>query len=311
MIRPIHDPGMNAPLADAGAAADGLPPLREVVRRHRLTARKALGQNFLFDLNLTGRIARAAGPLENATVVEIGPGPGGLTRALLAGGARRVIAIEKDARCIAALEDISAHYPGRLHIVQDDALNVDLAQCVAAVPQTLEGPVRIAANLPYNIATALLTRWLDTERWPPMWDRLVLMFQREVALRIVATPAERAEYGRLAVLCGWRTQARILFDVPPAAFTPPPKVTSSVVELIPRQQPDPCDLRLLGAVTRAAFGQRRKMLRQALKPLRAEPQAADIAHLLTQAQIDPQARAEDIDIAGFVRLARALEQFRA
>src|SRR5277367_6443224 len=204
-------------------AADGLPPLREVVAAHGLQARKALGQNFLFDLNLTRRIARAAGPLEGVAVVEVGPGPGGLTRALISEGARKVIAIERDARALGALAEISAHWPGRLEVIEGDALSV-------------------AANLPYNIATALLAGWLEAEPWPPFYDRLTLMFQREVARRIVATPAERADYGRLAVLAGWRTEARILFDIAPAAFVPAPKVTSSVVEFIPRAAPAPCDM---------------------------------------------------------------------
>src|SRR5277367_1162405 len=247
-------------------AADGLPPLREVVAAHGLEARKALGQNFLFDLNLTRRIARAAGPLEGVAVVEVGPGPGGLTRALISEGARKVIAIERDARALGALAEISAHWPGRLEVIEGDALSV--------APATLTdkaggAPLRIAANLPYNIATALLAGWLEAEPWPPFYDRLTLMFQREVARRIVATPAERADYGRLAVLAGWRTSARLLFDVPASAFTPPPKVTSSVVELIPRAAPEPCDPRLLSAATQAAFGQRRKMLRQSLKPFAA------------------------------------------
>ncbi len=211
-----------------------LPPLREVVARHGLDARKALGQNFLFDLNLTARIARAAGPLAGATIVEVGPGPGGLTRALLAEGAEKVIAIERDARCLPALAEIAAHYPGRLEIVAGDALEIEPSALIGAAR-----PARICANLPYNIATALLTRWLEGDIWPPWFDRLTLMFQREVAERIVATPAQRAAYGRLAVLCNWRCETRILFDVSPAAFTPPPKVTSSVVELRPRENASP------------------------------------------------------------------------
>ena len=215
-------------------AVDGLPPLREVAAAHGLHARKALGQNFLFDLNLTRKIARAAGPLEGVAVVEVGPGPGGLTRALISEGARRVIAIERDARALGALAEISAHWPGRLEVIEGDALSVSPA---TLIDKAGGAPLRIAANLPYNIATALLAGWLEAEPWPPFYDRLTLMFQREVARRIVATPAERADYGRLAVLAGWRTEARILFDVAPAAFTPPPKVTSSLVELIPRQRP--------------------------------------------------------------------------
>lgn len=278
-----------------------LPPLRDVVARHGLDARKALGQNFLFDLNLTARIARAAGPLAGATVVEVGPGPGGLTRALLAEGAEKVIAIERDARCLPALAEIAAHYPGRLEIVAGDALEIDPGALIGAAR-----PARICANLPYNIATALLTRWLEGDIWPPWFDRLTLMFQREVAERIVATPAQRAAYGRLAVLCNWRCETRILFDVSPAAFTPPPKVTSSVVELRPREEPLPCEGRLLSMVTQAAFGQRRKMLRQSLKSLGA----ADVMALLAEAEIEPTARAEEIGVEGFVALAQALGRTR-
>lgn len=274
-----------------------LPPLRDVVAAYGLNARKALGQNFLFDLNLTARIARAAGPLAEATIVEIGPGPGGLTRALLAEGAKKVIAIERDERCLPALAEISAHYPGRLEIVSGDAMEIDPGAIVGAAR-----PVRICANLPYNIATALLTRWIEGDVWPPWFDRLTLMFQREVAERIVATPAQRAAYGRLAVLCNWRCETRILFDVSPAAFTPPPKVTSSVVELRPRAAPISCDAKLLSLVTQAAFGQRRKMLRQSLKSLPVE----DVSTLLAEAGIPPTARAEEIDVEGFAALARAL-----
>ena len=273
-------------------AADGLPRLSEVVAAHGLEPRKALGQNFLFDLNLTRKIARAAGPLAGVAVVEIGPGPGGLTRALLSEGAARVIAIERDARALGALAEIAAHWPGRLDIIEGDALRVT-AQTL--VEKAGGAPVRIVANLPYNIATALLTRWLETEPWPPFYDRLVLMFQREVALRIVATPANRADYGRLAVLAGWRTQARILFDVAPAAFTPPPKVTSSVVELIPRARPEPCDPATLSALTQAAFGQRRKMLRQSLKAF-AAARGLDVAALLASAGLEPTMRAEEVAV---------------
>jgi 16S rRNA (adenine1518-N6/adenine1519-N6)-dimethyltransferase len=273
---------------------DGLPPLRDVVAAHGLAAKKSLGQNFLFDLNLTGRIARAAGPLLDTTFLEIGPGPGGLTRALLAEGASYVIAVERDARCLAALADIADHYPGRIDIVAGDALRQDL--------NALAGdrrPLRICANLPYNIATVLLTRWLETKAWPPVFDRLVLMFQKEVALRIVATPAERTEYGRLAVLCNWRCATRILFEVPPTAFTPQPKVSSCLVELVPRAAPLPCDVEILTQITQAAFGQRRKMLRQSLKALDPDP-----TELLERAEIEPTKRAEEIDVAGFVRLAQ-------
>jgi 16S rRNA (adenine1518-N6/adenine1519-N6)-dimethyltransferase len=274
---------------------DDLPPLREVLRAHDLHAKKSLGQNFLLDLNLTARIARAAGPLEQATVVEIGPGPGGLTRALLALGAKRVIAIERDRRAIAALTEIAARYPGRLEIVEGDALAVD--------PRSLldSGPVRIVANLPYNIATPLLVSWLTTEPWPPWYDRMVLMFQREVAERIVAPPGSKT-YGRLSVLTQWRTVPRILFDISPKAFVPPPKVTSSVVEFVPRSEPEPCDRTLLERVTEAAFGQRRKMLRQSLKSLGGDP-----ARLLAAAHIEETARAETIPVSGFVALARTLK----
>ncbi len=281
--------------------SDGLPPLREVVARFDIAPKKALGQNFLFDLNLTGRIARAAGPLDGATIVEVGPGPGGLTRALLAEGAKRVVAIERDARCLAALAEIAAHYPGRLDVIEGDALAVDMQALCARY--AAEGPVRICANLPYNISTVLLTNWLEADIWPPAWDRLTLMFQREVAERIVATPAERADYGRLGVLCGWRSQARILFDVPPSAFTPPPKVTSSIVELRPREKPLDCDKRKLLAITQAAFGQRRKMLRQSLKGIAP---GGDAEGLLRAAGIEPTRRAEEVDVAGFVALARAV-----
>lgn len=281
------------------SGGDGLPPLREVVARHGLEPKKALGQNFLYDLNLTGRIARAAGPLAGVTVVEIGPGPGGLTRALLAEGAARVVAIERDPRALPALSEIAAHYPGRLEVIDADALAFDPRPLVGA------GPARIVANLPYNIGTALLTGWLDGEVWPPWWDQAVLMFQREVAERIVAGPEERADYGRLGVLCGWRTQAEILFDVSPSAFVPPPKVTSSVVRLVPRVKPLPCRAAALEAVTRAAFGQRRKMLRQSLKSLTAEAGA-----LLAAAGLAETARAEEIPVAGFVDLANLWDAHR-
>lgn len=273
---------------------DDLPPLREVIRRHGLIARKSLGQNFLLDLNLTARIARAAGPLAGVTVVEIGPGPGGLTRSLLALGAGRVIAVERDERAVAALGEIAAHYPGRLEIVTADALTFDPR------PYLAEGPARIVANLPYNIATTLLVGWLTAEPWPPWYDGAILMFQREVAERIVAEPGSKT-YGRLSVLTGWRSEARILFDISAAAFVPPPKVTSSLVRLVPRVAPLACDRRMLERVTEATFGQRRKMLRQSLRSL-----GADTAALIAAAGLEPTARAEDIPVAGFVALARAL-----
>ncbi len=280
-------------------AADGLPPLREVVAAHGLDARRALGQNFLYDLNLTGRIARAAGPLDGVTVIEVGPGPGGLTRALLAAGAKRVVAIERDDRCLQALAQIAAHWPGRLEVVADDALSVDFAELA-------DGRTRVCANLPYNIATPLLVGWLETEPWPPWFDRLTLMFQREVAERIVATPETRADYGRLGVLANWRCRTRILFDVPPAAFTPSPKVTSSVVELIPRENPAPCRAATLSALTLAAFGQRRKMLRQSLKGF-AAARGLDLAQWLGAAGLEPTARAEEAPVSAFAALARAAE----
>jgi 16S rRNA (adenine1518-N6/adenine1519-N6)-dimethyltransferase len=259
-----------------------------------LAARRSLGQNFLLDLNLTARIARAAGPLDDVTVVEVGPGPGGLTRALLALGARRVIAIERDPRCLPALQELAEHVRDRLTVIAGDAMEVDLA------PHVRSGPVRIVANLPYNIATVLLVAWLTVEPWPPWYEMLVLTFQREVAQRIVAPPGTKA-YGRLSVLAGWRTTAQILFDISPKAFVPAPQVTSSVVRLVPRAQPLPCDRRLLERVLAAAFGQRRKMLRQSLKSLEVDPLV-----LLTAAKLDPTARAEDVPVEGFVALARAL-----
>jgi len=298
---------------------DDLPPLREAIRRHGLSAKKSLGQNFLLDLNLTARIARAGGALDGVTVVEIGPGPGGLTRALLAAGAKQVIAIERDRRAIAALGDIAERYKGRLAVIEGDALHCDVAQLLALHPVPgaatdpaagtagaggaggAGGPVRIIANLPFNIATALLAAWLSVEPWPPWYDGMVLMFQREVAERIVAVPGT-AQFGRLSVLAGWRSEAKILFDVAPTAFVPPPKVTSSVVRLVPRAQPLPCAAASLARVTAAAFGQRRKMLRQSLRALGHDPHA-----LLAAAGIDPAARAQDIAVAGFVALANALD----
>lgn len=281
------------------AQIDDLPPLRDVIRRHELSARKSLGQNFLLDLNLTARIARAAGPLEDATVIEIGPGPGGLTRALLALGARRVIAVERDERAIPALQEIAARYPGRLHIANADAMTFD--------PRPLLNGerARIVANLPYNIATPLLIGWLCTEPWPPWYDMMVLMFQREVAERIVARENEEA-YGRLGVLANWRAETKILFDIAPSAFVPPPKVTSSVVRLLPHAAPEPCDRRALEQVAAAAFNQRRKMLRQSLKSLGVDPSA-----LAAGAGIDPARRAETVSISGFVAMARELTDIRS
>ena len=271
---------------------DGLPPLRDVIERHELRAKRSLGQNFLLDLNLTGKIARTAGDLSQTTVIEVGPGPGGLTRALLMNGAQRVVAIERDERCLAALAEVSDHYPGRLEIVSGDALKADFAALAAGQP------VKIVANLPYNIGTELLVRWLTVPAWPPFYESMTLMFQREVAERIVAKPSDNA-FGRLGVLAGWRTEARIAFDVPPQAFTPPPKVTSSVVHIMPRPVPLPAEVRKLARVTEAAFGQRRKMLRQSLKSLGGEA-------LLAAVGIDPTRRAETLEIAEFVALANAI-----
>jgi 16S rRNA (adenine1518-N6/adenine1519-N6)-dimethyltransferase len=273
---------------------DGLPPLREVIAELGLSARKALGQNFLFDLNLTRRIAREGGPLAGRTVVEVGPGPGGLTRALLAEGAARVVAIERDERCLPALQAVGAAYGGRLEVVPGDALKVDEAALAG-------GGAVVVANLPYNVATVLLVKWLTATPWPPWYERLTLMFQREVAERIVAKPGGHA-YGRLSVISQWRTAPRILFDVHRSAFTPPPKVTSSVVrfDLLaqPRGEASPA---LLERVTAAAFGQRRKMLRSSLKSLGPFSDA-----LLAEAGLDPTARAEEIPVEGFAALARAL-----
>jgi 16S rRNA (adenine1518-N6/adenine1519-N6)-dimethyltransferase len=280
------------------SAIDDLPPLRDVIRQHALSARKSLGQNFLLDLNLTARIARAAGPLEDATVVEIGPGPGGLTRALLALGARYVIAVERDQRALPALEEIARRYPGRLEVVCTDAQSFD--------PRPFLGSTRakIVANLPYNIATQLLIGWLSLEPWPPWYDMMVLMFQREVAERIVAREDDEA-YGRLGVLANWRAETRILFDISPAAFVPQPQVTSSVVRLIPGSCPEACDRRALEQVTAAAFGQRRKMLRQSLKSLSVDP-----TRLAAAADVDPTRRAETIPVSGFVAMARELTNIR-
>ncbi|ACS55501.1 16S rRNA (adenine(1518)-N(6)/adenine(1519)-N(6))-dimethyltransferase RsmA [Rhizobium leguminosarum] len=274
------------------APLDGLPPLRDVIQRHGLDARKALGQNFLLDLNLTQKIARTAGTLDEATIVEVGPGPGGLTRAILALGARKVIAIERDPRCLPALAEIADHYPGRLEVIEGDALKIDFETLVP------EGPVKIIANLPYNVGTQLLVNWLLPKAWPPFWQSLTLMFQKEVGERIVANEDDD-HYGRLGVLCGWRTEARMAFDVPPQAFTPPPKVTSTVVHLIPRDTPIPCAVANLEKVTQAAFGQRRKMLRQSLKPLGGES-------LLVKAGIDPARRAETLSVEEFCLLANSL-----
>jgi 16S rRNA (adenine1518-N6/adenine1519-N6)-dimethyltransferase len=271
---------------------DNLPPLRDVIKAHGLAPKKSLGQNFLFDLNLTAKIARAAGAEDGGVFYEVGPGPGGLTRALLAEGADKVIAVERDARCLPALEEIAAAYPGKLEVVSADALALNEA---ALLPQG----TRIAANLPYNVGTAILIKWLTVEAWPPIWASLTLMFQKEVAQRIVAQPSTE-HYGRLSVLAQWRCTAKILFDVNRGAFVPPPSVTSSIVRLEPRAQPlAPCALADLEKITAASFGQRRKMLRQSLKPLGGEA-------LLAKAGIDPTLRPEDLKIEQFAALARAL-----
>ena len=272
---------------------DGLPPLREVIEKHELRAKKSLGQNFLLDLNLTGKIARAAGDLSKSMVIEVGPGPGGLTRALLAHDAQRVVAIERDERCLVALADVSAHYPGRLEVISGDAMKTDFPALAAGMQD-----VKIVANLPYNIGTELLIRWLTVSNWPPFWSSMTLMFQKEVAQRIVARPGESA-YGRLAVLAGWRTQAHIVFELPPQAFTPPPKVTSAVVHIVPRAEPLSADGARLARVTEAAFGQRRKMLRQSLKSIGGE-------RLLEATGIDGTRRAETLSVEEFVALANVL-----
>ncbi|MEQ3625310.1 MAG: 16S rRNA (adenine(1518)-N(6)/adenine(1519)-N(6))-dimethyltransferase RsmA [Celeribacter sp.] len=274
------------------AAIDGLPPLREVIATHELAAKKSLGQNFLLDLNLTARIARVPGDLSGADVLEVGPGPGGLTRGLLAEGARRVLAIEKDARCLPALAEIGDAYPGRLQVLEGDALAIDpLAH--------LSAPIHVVANLPYNVGTELLIRWLTPAAWPPYWSSLTLMFQREVAERIVAQPGDK-HYGRLAVLAQWKCEARIALTLPPEAFSPPPKVRSAVVHLRPRPAPlYPADPAVLSRVVAAGFNQRRKMLRASLKGV-----APNIEALLEQAGIAPTDRAERIDIERFAALAR-------
>jgi len=274
------------------AALDGLPPLRDVIARHGLDAKKALGQNFLLDLNLTQKVARTAGSLEGVTVIEVGPGPGGLTRAILALGAKKVIAIERDPRCLPALQEIADHYPSRLEVIEGDALKTDFESLAQGER------VKIIANLPYNVGTQILVNWLLPRAWPPFWQSLTLMFQKEVGQRIVAREDDN-HYGRLGVLCGWRTQAHMAFDIPPQAFTPPPKVTSTVVHLEPIATPLPCEPDRLEKVTHAAFGQRRKMLRQSLKPIGGEA-------LLARADIDPQRRAETLSVEEFCRIANLL-----
>ncbi len=274
---------------------DGLPPLREVIKELSLSAKKSLGQNFILDLNLTRRIARSGGSIEGKTIVEIGPGPGGLTRGLLMEGAGKVIAIEKDERCLPALQQIADHYPGRLEIISGDALEID-------IKSHLDGPARIIANLPYSVGTALLIHWLEEEPWPPWYESMTLMFQKEVAERIVASEGSKA-YGRLAVFCHWRTDPSIVLKLPARAFTPPPKVDSALVHLVPKEKPHiDCTLMSLEKVTSASFGQRRKMLRQSMKAL-----GIDHISLLEKAGIDPQIRAEKVPIADFYKLAKLLD----
>ena len=277
------------------SAIDALPPLREVIAAHGLSARKSLGQNFILDLNLTARIARAAGDLAAHDVLEIGPGPGGLTRGLLAEGARHVLAVEKDARCLPALAAVAEAHPGRLTVLHADALDVDPAR-------HLRAPWIVAANLPYNVGTELLVRWLTPPRWPPGWSSLTLMFQREVAQRIVAAPGSKA-YGRLSVLAQWRAEPRVVMTLPPEAFVPAPKVRSAVVRIDALPAPRfPADAAVLSRVVATAFNQRRKMLRAALRGL-----APDVEDRLRAAGIEPTARAEEIPLEGFCALARILE----
>lgn len=277
------------------ARIDELPPLRDVIATHQLSAKKSLGQNFLLDLNLTAKIARQAGDLSGADVLEIGPGPGGLTRGLLAEGARRVLAIEKDERCLPALQEISDAYDGRLQVINGDALEIDPLQY-------LTPPIKIAANLPYNVGTELLVRWLTPKEWPPFWQSLTLMFQKEVAERIVAQPGSKA-YGRLAILAQWRADAKIVLDLPPQAFTPPPKVSSAVVHLTSLPEPRfPADAATLSRVVAAGFNQRRKMLRASLKGV-----APNIEDHLIAAGIQPTERAEQVSLEQFCALARSIK----
>ena len=274
---------------------DNLPPLREVITAHQLTARKSLGQNFLLDLNLTAKIARQAGDLSAYDILEIGPGPGGLTRGLLSEGARKILAIEKDNRCLPALEEIEKAFPGRLQVINEDALRLDPTQYLTA-------PIRIISNLPYNVGTELLIRWLTPPNWPPFWKSLTLMFQKEVAQRIVAQPGSKA-YGRLAILAQWRSEVKIVLNLPPDAFTPPPKVSSAVIHLealpAPRYE---ANQKFLESLVAAAFNQRRKMLRSALKGLSPE-----IEDHLKAAGLSPTERAEQVSLEGFCALARQLE----
>lgn len=270
-----------------------LPPLREIIAKYGLSAKKSLGQNFLLDLNLTGRIARAAGPLDGVSVYEVGPGPGGLTRALLAEGAAHVLAVEQDTRAIPALEEVRAAFGNRLTIREADALSFDPAP-------HLSPPARIVANLPYNIGTALLINWLSAEPWPPWFDRMVLMFQKEVAERIVAQPGSKT-YGRLSVLSQWRCHVRRAFDIEPRAFTPPPSVVSTVVTFAPKTDARPLPVSAVEKVTAAAFGQRRKMIRASLKPLAGGK--CTVEAVLEKAGIPGTKRAEELSVDQFLDLA--------
>lgn len=284
-------------------AFDGLPPLRHVIAHHQLAAKKNLGQNFILDLNLTAKIATLIGDIKDRLIIEVGPGPGGLTRALLHGGARRVIAVERDQRCLAALQDISAHWPGRLIVHAGDALETDWEAVISPQRRTPDEKALIVANLPYGIATKLLIGWLETEPWPPWFDGMALMFQREVAERIVAQP-DTKQYGRLAVISQWRCRCDIAMTLGPEAFTPPPKVSSAVVCFVPKADPQPhCGVKQLGNISRTLFNQRRKMLRASLKPVFKNPDT-----VLTNLGIDPTARAETLSIEQIAQLAIALDQ---
>ena len=290
----------------AKPAFDGLPPLRDVIESYELNAKKSLGQNFILDLNLTTKIASLAGSVENRLVVEVGPGPGGLTRALLSAGARRVIAVERDDRCLAALGDIAHHWPGRLIVHPADALDVSWSEIIHPHLESPDEKALVVANLPYGIATKLLVGWLETAPWPPWYDGMALMFQREVADRIVAQPSTRP-YGRLSVIAQWRCECRIALTLGPEAFTPPPKIASAVVHFTPRPRPKPaCDVEKLGQITRTLFGQRRKMLRATLKPVFRNPEA-----VLQRLNIEPTARAETLTVTQIAELAIAMEQLLA
>lgn len=289
----------------AAVAFDGLPALRDVIEHHGLAPRKSLGQNFILDLNLTAKIATLAGSVEDRLVVEVGPGPGGLTRALLHAGARHVIAVERDKRCLPALDQIAGHWPGRLTVHADDALRVDWPALIAPHQTHPDEKALIVANLPYGVATKLLTGWLETSSWPPWYEAMGLMFQKEVAERIVAAPSTKA-YGRLAVISQWRCACHIVMNLGPEAFTPPPKVASAVVRFVPRRAPAPdCDVVKLGHVTRALFGQRRKMLRATLRSLFNHPEI-----ILERIGLDPTLRAETLSVEQIAAIAVALQDLQ-